>query len=118
MWFILKGHSQLWDFALDSTFASLKSIYLNMKSNLRIQYIWKSALILPSVLFDPESFTENLFLSKLLPILLHYFIIFGWKQYSKEHEQRRWETRRHQVGELAFVYKDNKRNESVTLTSK
>ena len=32
---------------------------------------------LPSVSFDPRSFTENLFLSKLLLILLHYFIIFG-----------------------------------------
>ena len=27
--------------------------------------------------FDPQSFTENLFLSKLLPIVLHYFIIIG-----------------------------------------
>ena len=36
----LKGHSQLWDHVnLDTTFASLKSIYLNPKSNLRIGYI-------------------------------------------------------------------------------
>ena len=36
----LKGHSQLWDRAgLDTTFASLKSVYLNPKSNLRVQYI-------------------------------------------------------------------------------
>ena len=32
---------------------------------------------LPSVSFDPRSFIENLFLSKLLLTLLHYFIIFG-----------------------------------------
>ena len=36
----LKGHSQLWDRAdLDTTFASLKSVYLNQKSNLRVGYI-------------------------------------------------------------------------------
>ena len=37
---ILKGHSQLWDRAgLDTAFASLKSVYLNPKSNLRVGYI-------------------------------------------------------------------------------
>ena len=36
----LKGHSQLWDCAdLDTTFASLKSVYLNLKSNVRVGYI-------------------------------------------------------------------------------
>jgi len=61
----MKGHSQLRDHAdLDTTFASLKSIYLNPKSNVHIGYILKSASILPSVSFDPRSFTENLFLSK------------------------------------------------------
>ena len=60
-----KGHRQLRDRAdLDMTFASLKSVYLNPKSNVHIQYISKSATILPSVSFDPWSFTENLFLSK------------------------------------------------------
>ena len=34
----LKGHSQLWDRGdLDTTFASLKSVYLNLKSNLRVR---------------------------------------------------------------------------------
>ena len=62
---MLKGHSQLRDPAdLDMTFASLKSVYLNPKSNVHIRYISKSASILPSVSFDPRSFTENLFLSK------------------------------------------------------
>ena len=98
--------------------SSLESVYLNPKSNLRVGCIQKSASILPSVSFDPRSFTENLFLSKLLLILLHYFIIFGLKQYSKKHEQKRWETRRRRVGEIAFVYQNNKRNESVTLASK
>ena len=36
----LKGHSQLWERAdLDTTFASLKSVYLNPKSNVRVGYI-------------------------------------------------------------------------------
>ena len=36
----LKGHSQLWDRAdLDTSFASLKSVYLNLKLNVRVGYI-------------------------------------------------------------------------------
>ena len=36
----LKGHSQLWDRAdLDTTFASLESLYLTPKSNARVGYI-------------------------------------------------------------------------------
>ena len=36
----LKGHSQLWDRAdLDTTFAFLKRVYLNPKSNVRVGYI-------------------------------------------------------------------------------
>ena len=36
----LKGHCRLWDHTdLDTTFASLKSVYLNLKSNLSIGYI-------------------------------------------------------------------------------
>ena len=36
----LKGHSQLWDLAnLDTSFASLKSVYLNLKLNVRVGYI-------------------------------------------------------------------------------
>ena len=36
---VLKGHSQQWDGAgLDTTFPSLKSVYLNPKSNLRVGY--------------------------------------------------------------------------------
>ena len=39
-YYLLQGHSQLWDRAdLDTTFASLKSVYLNLKSNLRVGYI-------------------------------------------------------------------------------
>ena len=35
----LKGHSQLWDRPdLDTTFASLKSVYLIPKSNVRVGY--------------------------------------------------------------------------------
>ena len=37
--FLLKGHSQLWDRAdLDTTFASLKNVSLNPKSNVRVGY--------------------------------------------------------------------------------
>ena len=50
----LKGHSQLWERAdLDTSFASLKSFYLNLKSNVRVRYIKKSAqssLLLYSIL--------------------------------------------------------------------
>ena len=36
----LKGHSQLWDRAdLDTSFASLKSVHLNLKLNVRVGYI-------------------------------------------------------------------------------
>ena len=53
--------------------------------------------------FDPDFFfSENLFLSKLLLILKHYFIIFGQTQYPKEHEKRRCRLR---TGEIVFVPK-------------
>ena len=55
------------------------------------------------------SFWANFYLS--------YYIILSYlvkKQYSKEHERKRWETRWRQAGEIAFVYQNNKRNESVT----
>ena len=43
----LKGDSQLWDPAdLDTTFVSLKRVYLNPKSNERVGYIKKSASVL------------------------------------------------------------------------
>ena len=36
----LKGHSQLWERAdLDTSFASLKSVYLNLKLNVLVRYI-------------------------------------------------------------------------------
>ena len=36
----LKGHSQLWDRAdMDTSFASLKSGYFNLKLNVRVGYI-------------------------------------------------------------------------------
>ena len=91
---ILKGHGQLCDRAdLDTTFASLKSVYHNPKSNLRVGYILKSASILPSISFDPRSFTENLFRSKLLLILLHYLIINKIKTVFKGKWNRRGEKR-------------------------
>ena len=46
-------------------FSRLKSVYLNSKWKVRVGYFKKSASILPSVSFDPRSFTENLFLRKL-----------------------------------------------------
>ena len=115
----LKGHRQLWVRTdQNTTFASLKSVYFNPKSNLRVGYTQKSTSILPGVSFDPQSFTENLSLSKLLLIPLHYFIIFGEKQCSKEHKQNSRETLRPCAGEIAVVYQSNLRNESVRLASK
>ena len=59
---------------LDTTFASLKSVYLNPKSN--DGYILKSASILPSASVDPRSFTENVFFEQTFthPITLFYHI--------------------------------------------
>ena len=42
----------------------------------RMTELWQLPT-LPSVSFDPRSFIDTLFLSKLLLTLLHYFIIFG-----------------------------------------
>ena len=50
---------------MDTGLASSESVYINLKSNVRVQYIWKSASILNSVSFHLQSFTENLFLSQL-----------------------------------------------------
>ena len=37
---------------------------------------------------------------------------------KKEHEQERWETRRRRTEEIAYVYQNNKKSESITLPSK
>ena len=43
----LKGHSQLYCRAdLDTSFPTLKRVPLNLKSKLRVEYLWKSASIL------------------------------------------------------------------------
>ena len=66
----LKGHSQLCDRSdLDTSFVSLKSVYLNLKSNGTRQIHLEIRFNLPSVLLDFQSFTENTFLSILLLIL-------------------------------------------------
>ena len=65
----VKGPRQLWDCAdLDNSFTSLKSVYLNSKSNSRRIHV-ESSSILPSVSFDLRYFTGNLFLSIRLLIL-------------------------------------------------
>ena len=49
----LKGtQSALDNTNLDTSFATLKSVYLNPKSNVRVGYIQKSALIFPNDSFD------------------------------------------------------------------
>ena len=48
-------------------------------------------------------------------LITFFFIIFGETQYWKEHEKKRWETCRRPAGEIAFVYQNNKTNESVTF---
>ena len=50
-------------------------------------------LILPSVSFGPRSFTENLFLSKVLLILFQYFIMYLVKNSIQRNVNRRREKR-------------------------
>ena len=66
-----KGHSQLWDRADLDTSERLPRPEINA----RVGYIKKSSSILPSVSFDLSYFTENLFLSILLLILLCSFFL-------------------------------------------
>ena len=73
--------------------------------------------ILPSVSFGPRSFTENLFLSKVLLILFHYFIMYLVKNSIQRNVNRRREKR---VGarrekSLSFT-KITSRNESCNLS--
>ena len=76
----------------------------------------KSASILPSVSFGPRSFTETCFWANFnssYNIILSYLV-----KNSIQRNKNRWETRRGRAGEIAFVYQNNKRNESITLASK
>ena len=76
----LREPSQLRNHAeLDTTFASLKSVYFNLKSNLCIGYIWKSASILPSMCFIQSSilYWKPLFQQTFThPITLFYHLWF------------------------------------------
>ena len=73
---VLKGHSQLWDRAtLDTSFLTLKKGYLNPRSKLRVEYIYKYMFC---AIFNRS--LKNRFLSVLLFILWWYFITFGLKQ--------------------------------------
>ena len=96
----------------------LESVYFNQKSNLRTCPIHQEIRFNPTYCFIQSSifYWKPLFKQTLTyPVTLFYHI---WlKQYSKEREQKRWETRRRRAGDIAFVYQNNKRNESVTLTS-
>ena len=108
----LEGHSQLWDRAdLDTSFASLNERLSQpeIKCTRRIHLEIRS--VLPTVLFDPRSFTENLFFfySSFCNIL-SYLV--------KNSIERNMNTRRRRAGGIAFVYQNNERNESNTLASK
>ena len=107
----LKGHSQLWDRAdLDTSFASLKSVYLNLKLNVRVRYIKKSAqscLLFYSIL---DLLLKTSFFYSSFYNILSYLI--------KNSIQRNMNTRRRRARGIAFVYQNNKRNESNTLASK
>ena len=100
----LKGHSQLWDRAdLDTSFASLKSVYLNLKLNVRVGYIY--CFIRSSI------FYWNLFFYSSFYNIVSYLV--------KNGIQRNTNTRRRRAGGIAFVYQlNNKRSESNTLASK
>ena len=107
----LKGHSQLWDRAdLDTSFASLNERLSQpeIKCTRRIHLEIRS--LLPTVLFDPRSFTENLFFYSFFYNILSYLV--------KNSIERNMNTRRRRAGGIAFVYQNNKRNESITLASK
>ena len=66
------------------TFVSLKSVYLNPKSNVHIGYIYKPAAVLLSVSFDPRSFTENLFSEQTFTDPMTLFHHIWLKTVSKE----------------------------------
>ena len=66
----LKGLTQLWDHVdLDTSFLTLKTVDLHLKSNTPIKYILKSALIFPVFGLIFNCLPKNLFLSVLLLIL-------------------------------------------------
>ena len=66
----LKGHSHPWDRAtLDTSFLTLKKGYLNPKSKLRVEYIYKSASIFAVSCAIFNRSPKNRFLSVLLFIL-------------------------------------------------
>ena len=79
----LKGHSQLRERAdLDTSFASLKSVYLNLELNVRVRYIKKSAqscLLFYSIL---DLLLKTSFFTHPFTIFYHIWL----KQYPKEHE--------------------------------
>ena len=79
-----------------------------MKCTRRIHLEIRS--VLPTVLFDPRSFTENLFFYSSFYNIVSYLV--------KNSVQRNMNTRRRRAGGIAFVYQNNKRNESNTLASK
>ena len=116
---MLKGHSKLWDRAdLDTTFPSLKSVYLNSKSNLRVGYIKKSTSIVPGVSFDPRSLLEISFWANFYSsyyIILSYLVKNSNQRVMNKGGEKRVGGR---AGEISFVYQNNKRNQSVTLASK
>ena len=66
----LKGHSQLWNRAtLNTSFLTLKKGYLNPKSKLRVEYVYKSATIFAAFCAIFNRSLKNRFLSALLFIL-------------------------------------------------
>ena len=72
--------SQLWGRAtLDTSFLTLKKGYLNGKSKLRVEYIYKSASIFAVFCAIFNHPLKNRFLSVLLFILWYHFITFGLK---------------------------------------
>ena len=89
----LKGHNQLWDRTdLDTTFASLKSLYLNLKSNLCIGYISKSASVQPLFHSILDLLLKTSFWANFYP---SYYIILSYlvKNSIQRNMNRRGEKR-------------------------
>ena len=85
-----------------------KRLPLNPKSNVPFGCIKKSASILSTVSFDPRSFTENFFWANFNS---SYDIILSYLNWSKTVPKGTWR----ELVRNAFIYQNNKRNESITL---
>ena len=116
---ILKGHSQLWDRAdLDTTFSDWKAFTSTQNQMYALdtsRNLLQSCLVFHSILdlLQKTSFWENF--NSSYNIILSCLVK---NSIQRNLQQKRRETRGRRAGEIAFVYQNNKRNESITPASK